>query len=583
MAQIAKLAQPNHTATQQRSNNTAKAGIAVGRGLMEQQEIGSITQAHTAQVTISKLSPKGEGIAFYKGLELYVPQTIVGEVLLVSIGELFVAGSKRCPATVLEVVTPSPDRVVANADASGTDSDSGSGSGCFYAAVCGGCQLRHLKYEAQLRLKKAAISEALEAVKQQLPSKLQKAFVSADILRDVVPCTEQPCRFKSIRYFGHGADNQLTLGFYAARSHQVVAIEACPQEPPRLNELSQSLLTLCSELGLSCYDEEAATALAAKAKAKAKADSKKGKKAKAQAQTQAQTTGVDLAPTPTSATNTDSASAPAFGLRALLWRSGDEGQVLGCLTYSGKMPDEVKEQLKSWAAREGISSFYVGRNDRFGNAVQPTSLELLIGVEYISKRLLGLEFAVYVPTFLQVNYAICEQLYSAAIAHCCALDTVDSNKIAGRAFDLCCGVGTMTLALAKHFSAVTGVEIVPEAIAAAKDNAARNGIANVSFIADDLRKALPQLLSAPNELPLKAIIADPARVGLGEENAKLLSKLKGPLKLSFIFCSLTALKRDLPVLLQGGFRVDYVQGFDMFPHSQHVETLVLLTKENSSI
>ena len=131
----------------------------------------------------------------------------------------------------------------------------------------------------------------------------------------------------------------------------------------------------------------------------------------------------------------------------------------------------------------------------------------------------------------------------------------------GKAIDLCCGVGTMTLALADHFDEVTGVEIVQSSIDAAKENAQRNGISNVSFIASDMSKALPKLLSKDMLSDVKAVIADPARAGIGANNAALLAKIKGPCKVSMIFCSLKALKRDLTPLLLGGFKIDYVQGF----------------------
>ena len=133
----------------------------------------------------------------------------------------------------------------------------------------------------------------------------------------------------------------------------------------------------------------------------------------------------------------------------------------------------------------------------------------------------------------------------------------------------------MSLFLASHFKQVIGIEIVEDAISAAKENADLNGINNVSFIASDLKKILPSLINEN----VKAVIADPARAGLGEANCRALNRLKGNVKLALIFCSLTALKRDLPVLLKGGWKINNVQGVDMFPHSTHVETLVLLSKK----
>ena len=311
----------------------------------------------------------------------------------------------------------------------------------------------------------------------------------------------------------------------------MVAVESCPLEPARFATLSQSLLQCCRELQLPAYDEGAAATSAA-----AGAGAVNAVAANAQGQ-----------------------------LRALLWRQGDGDEILGCLIVSGPLPDAAKQALAQWAEREKVTSFSLGYNSKAGNALFTADIELLHGKAGITKTLMGLKFNVFVPTFLQVNYEICEQLYQAAI------------------LDLCCGVGTMTLALAQHFAHVVGVEIVPEAISAAADNAQLNCITNTRFIAADLQQVLPRLLKEQKQQgkQVRAIIADPARVGLGAANVKALAAVAGPCQLSLIFCALPALKRDLPELLKRGFKIDYVQGFDMFPYSSHVETLVLLSKSEA--
>lgn len=486
-------------------------------------------------VTVQKQSPQGEGIAFCGDKEIYIPLGLCGEEVEVELGQPFARGSKRCPGKVLRYLKPSAQRV----DAADYE--------CPAYEQCGGCQLMHLQYKEQLRLKQSDIAAALREVEATVGHDLDIEHC----LREVVPCNVRPCRFKSLRYFA-AAQGQLELGFYVARSHELVAVESCPLEPARFATLSQSLLQCCRELQLPAYDEGAASTSAA-----------------------------------AGAGAVNAVAADAQGqLRALLWRQGDGDEILGCLIVSGPLPDAAKQALAQWAEREKVTSFSLGYNSKAGNALFTADIELLHGKAGITKTLMGLKFNVFVPTFLQVNYEICEQLYQAAIAHCVAGRDAESSSSEGSsdvALDLCCGVGTMTLALAQHFAHVVGVEIVPEAISAAADNAQLNGITNTRFIAADLQQVLPRLLKEQKKQgkQVRAIIADPARVGLGAANVKALAAVAGPCQLSLIFCALPALKRDLPELLKRGFKIDLVQGFDMFPYSSHVETLVLLSKSKA--
>ena len=489
-------------------------------------------------VTIQKQSPQGDGIAFCWDKEIYIPLGLCGEEVEVELGEPFARGSKRCPGKVLRYLKPSVQRV----DAADYE--------CETYEQCGGCQLMHVQHKEQLRLKQSDIAAALREVEASVGHDLDIEHC----LREVVPCNVRPCRFKSLRYFASDPQHQgqLDLGFYAARSHELVAVESCPLEPARFATLSHSLLRCCRELQLPAYDEGAAATSAA-----AGAGAVTAVAADAQGQ-----------------------------LRALLWRQGDGDEILGCLIVSGPLPDAAKQALAQWAEREKVTSFSLGYNCKAGNALFTADIELLHGKAGITKTLMGLKFNVFVPTFLQVNYEICERLYQAAIAHCVAGHDAESSSSDGSsdvALDLCCGVGTMTLALAQHFAHVVGVEIVPDAISAAADNAQLNGITNTRFIAADLKQVLPQLLKEQKQQgkQVRAIIADPARVGLGAANVKALAAVAGPCKLSLIFCALPALKRDLPELLKRGFKIDYVQGFDMFPYSSHVETLVLLSKSKA--
>lgn len=251
-------------------------------------------------------------------------------------------------------------------------------------------------------------------------------------------------------------------------------------------------------------------------------------------------------------------------LRHLLLREGDSGQRLLLLITACSMPPVFHDLMAEMCSLHGISSAFWGINDRSGNQILPEHVEQLCGSSSVFRHFAGLNFEVGPLSFLQVNYPVAESLYRRAVEHCGSGDM---------ALDLCCGAGTMSLQLARNFKKVIGVEVVPEAVTAAAVNARLNKMDNVEFICSDMGAFLQK-----NRGPFAALIADPARAGLGEENCRALGRLRGPLKASFIFCSLKALKRDLRVLLDCGFRLEGVQGFDMFPHTMHVETLVLMSK-----
>lgn len=511
--------------------------------------------AEHATVTITKLSAHGEGIAVTSNAEIYVPHALVGEKLELELGEPFAAGSKRCPGKVIKVLTPSADRE--------------EHIPCPHYADCGGCQLMHLKYEAQLKNKQQDIIQAVSKAWDKLSPalKAQGQLELTDLTSKVQPVLGmaqlefQVSRFKSIRYFAQ-VDGRLQSGFFAPRSHRLVPIHQCCLEPERFGVIAQQMTQVLEQAGAQAFAGQ-------------------------------DTTG-----------QTAQTAAPL--VKALVLRAGDAQEILACLIVANQLPSELKAKLQALAQELGLTSLYIGLNPSQGNALFTDQLELVHGEPYITKTLLGQHFKVGPNTFLQVNYEICEQLYTAVVEHCAAAaptalaapaataagaggagadqaeqaaQAEQAEQGAGVALDLCCGVGTMSLALARHFKHVIGVEIVESAVAAACDNAQSNGLGErAQFIAGDLSKVLPSLIKPYDQQRVLAVIADPARVGIGEENARLLSKIKGPCRMALVYCALNALQRELPVLLKGGFKVDKIQGYDMFPHTSHVETVVFLSK-----
>lgn len=321
----------------------------------------------------------------------------------------------------------------------------------------------------------------------------------------------QIVRNKTIRYFAKSS-GKLINGFYKQRTHEVEEIRSCVLEPQWFTDFS---LKLCEALEkVDVYDETLKSGI----------------------------------------------------LKSLLLR--DCGERLAMLIVASSPNSDLIEKFKVTATQFNVKALFICINPYEGNSVIKGEILSIGEIQYIEETFFDYKFKVGPSTFLQVNHAIAQQIYNEAVDFC--LKAKQHNQ----ALDLCCGVGTMTLGLSRHFKHVTGIEIVEASVNAAKDNALCNQVDNVSFIAGDLKEKIASCISSE----VCAVIADPARVGLGDETCESLAKLPRGACLSLIFCSLTALKRDLKKLLDLGFELVAIKGFDMFPYTNHVETVVLMSR-----
>ena len=206
-------------------------------------------------------------------------------------------------------------------------------------------------------------------------------------------------------------------------------------------------------------------------------------------------------------------------------------------------------------------------NDSIADVVQSDHTELLYGQEYFYEELLGLKFKISTFSFFQTNSYSAEVLYQTARDYVGDLGGSDKTV-----FDLYSGTGTIAQLMAPAAGKVIGVEIVEEAVEAAKKNAAANGLDNCEFIAGDVLKVLDEVEEKPD-----MIILDPPRDGI---HPKALPKIiaYGVEHIVYISCKPTSLVRDLEVFLENGYRVDKAVAVDQFPWTANVETVVLLSK-----
>jgi precorrin-6B methylase 2 len=203
-------------------------------------------------------------------------------------------------------------------------------------------------------------------------------------------------------------------------------------------------------------------------------------------------------------------------------------------------------------------------NDSVADAVKNDRTDLLYGKDYLTESLLGLQFKITPFSFFQTNSRGAEILYSVVREY---LEDAEGKTV----FDLYSGTGTIAQILAPAAGKVIGVEIVEEAVEAAKENAARNGLNNCSFLAGDVLKVLDDISEKPD-----LIVLDPPRDGIHPKALPKILAYQVP-EIIYISCKATSLARDLPAFEEQGYRMRRCTCVDLFPDSAHVETVVLLS------
>ncbi len=305
-------------------------------------------------------------------------------------------------------------------------------------------------------------------------------------------------------------------GFFRAGTHQVVENHGCRILPPEIDAVKSTVIDYVNKYKVSVYDE---------------------------------TTGKGL-------------------LRHIFVRRGAvSGQILVCLAVNGRELPHVPALVEELKKIPGFTSLVLSVNTKPGNTVLGDVCIPLYGAGTIEDTLCGLRFRLSPRSFYQVNHDQAQRLYETAIslAGITKSDTV---------LDLYCGVGTITLAMAAAAGRVIGVEVVPEAVADARENARRNGIANADFFCGDAGQAALAL----EEKGWKADVAvvDPPRKGLSGDTVEALARMR-PWRVVYVSCDPATLARDAALLKQRGYLVSAVRAVDLFPRCAHVETVVLLS------
>ena len=434
---------------------------------------------------IDGYSSEGLGIARIDGQVVFVHGAVRGETCDVLVMKVL---KNTAFGKIAALAEPSPARRQPD---------------CPYYGRCGGCDFRHMSYEEELWAKRARVQDALTRIG------------GAEVTVEEILGAEQPLHYRNKSIYPISPAGE--VGFYRARSHQVVHVEHCLIQKPEADALAQAVRDYIARFQVEPYNEA---------------------------------TGRGL-------------------LRHLYVRTSCRGASLACLLVNGsRLPHEQELVDMLRAAAPGVCGVVLGENTRRGNAILGDRYRTIWGRDYLTDTLCGLELRLSVPSFYQVNHDQAQRLYEKALEYA---------GLTGRelAVDLYCGAGTITQVLARRARHVIGGEIVPEAIRDAEDSARRNGVENVEFLCGDASRLAAELRQ--RGLRPDVICVDPPRKGLAPDVVEAAASMR-PGRIVYVSCDPATLARDVARFAPLGYCPVRACAVDLFPGTAHVETVVLLSK-----
>ena len=469
-------------------------------------------------VKIEDIGTEGEGIGKLEGFTLFVKDAVMGDVVE---ARLVKVKKNYAYARLEKVLTSSPLRVKPV---------------CPYHKQCGGCQIQAMSYEAQLQFKENKVKNNLVRI-----GGFDQIFIES-VMESVVGM-EQPWHYRNKAQFpvGTDKDGRIITGFYAGRTHSIIANTDCALGVEENEPILQKVLAYMQNEKVSAYDE---------------------------------TTGQGL-------------------VRHILIRKGfTSGEIMVCLVINGKSLPKEDRLVSTLREIPGMTSIWLNYNTKNTNVIMGTEGRVLWGqntiTDVIHRRSIeeinsgkdclrydskenapqGITFAISPLSFYQVNPIQTEKLYSLALEYAglTGEETV---------WDLYCGIGTISLFMAQCAKEVHGVEIVPQAIEDARKNAERNHIENATFYVGKAEEVLPRLYEEEH-IFADVICVDPPRKGCDEACLNTIIKM-APKRIVYVSCDSATLARDLKYLCENGYEIRKVRAVDQFGQTVHTETVVRLS------
>lgn len=440
------------------------------------------------EVTFTGYGSAGEGVARAEGLVIFVKGALRGERARI---RLMKVGKSAAWGLLLQVLEPSPERRSPD---------------CPYYPRCGGCQLRHMSYEEELELKRQRVEDCL-----------QRLGGWTGAVSGILGAKETMGYRNKVQFPAAPGPDGARVGFYRARSHDVIDIDRCLLQPAGADAVRRAVKEWMERFSVPAYREEMGEGL----------------------------------------------------IRHVYVRTNRRGEALACVVANGdRLPrEEALTELVRRACPE-LTGLVLGVNTRQTNVILGDRYRTLWGADTLEDTLCGLTFRLSVPSFYQVNADQAEVLYQQALDF--------AGLTGGEAvLDLYCGAGTISLVMARRAGRVYGAEIVPQAVENARENARRNGVDNAAFFCADAGQAALRL--AEEGVRPRVICVDPPRKGLSADVIRAVAQM-APERVVYVSCDPATLGRDVKLLAGEGYGITRAAAVDLFPRTAHVETVTLLER-----
>ena len=434
----------------------------------------------------------GEGIAKIEDFTIFIKGAIKGEIcriLVTKVNKSYAFGK------LIEVVKQSDERVEAD---------------CATYKRCGGCSLRHIRYDETL------------AIKRNMVQNLVNKNLSNKVIVNEVIGMESPYYYRNkLQYpVGTNKDGKPVMGVYANRTHEIIPIQKCLIQNREAENVAKEIFNFIKENNISIYNE----------------NTRKG------------------------------------AIRHIIVKIGVKtGEIMCIIVTNEENLKCEKELVKEIVSKyPNVKTVIANVNNENTNVILGKRDVVLYGEGFIFDKLGEYTFKISGKSFYQTNPIQTEKLYNKAIEFA----KLDENDVL---CDLYCGIGTIGIFASNKVKQVYGIEIVEEAVEAAKENAKINNVNNIEFIVGDVENAFKELVDERKVKPT-AIIVDPPRRGLDGTTISKIMEL-GVKKFVYISCNPATMVRDIK-MMENKYEVSEIQPVDMFPFTSHVECVALLSLKN---
>lgn len=368
----------------------------------------------------------------------------------------------------------------------------------------------------------ADYKEQLRFKENKVKTNIEKIGKVTDFEMFPIIGMDEPYHYRNKAQFPIGYDNEgnLVSGFYAGRTHVIIPNEKCYLGVPENEEILKIIKDFMAEKNIAPYDEVTLHGL----------------------------------------------------IRYIMIRKAFvTGEIMVCIIINGNKIPDCDELVERLLTVKGMTSISVSINLCNTNVIMGKIIENVYGPGYITDYIKDLKFRISPKSFFQVNPVQTEKLYGKALEYA----GLTGNETV---WDLYCGIGSISLFLARSAKKVFGVEIISDAIRDARKNAKLNGIENTEFFVGKSEEILPEYYEKHGGYA-DVIVVDPPRKGCDVALLDTIIKMQ-PKKMVYVSCDSATLARDIRYLTENGFKLKKVQPVDMFPHSEHVECVCLLQKHS---